>query len=125
MLAEDPRRRYRRLFSTRASANMLAGRCGLSGIFGEPGAGAHRVRIGGLAAVDVLATMGLSFLITRYALGRGKKGPGAYALVFIVVMLVAVLIHEAFCVNTRLNAAVFNRAWPGPHPCGPHGIHHS
>jgi hypothetical protein len=97
----------------------MAGTCGLAGIFGKPGVGAHRVRIGGLAAVDVLATAGLSILVTRYALGWGKKGPGAYALVFIVIMLAAVLAHEAFCVNTRLNAAIFNRPWPGPYPCGP------
>jgi hypothetical protein len=95
----------------------MSGLCKYSNVFGEPGEGNHKYRVGGLAAVDLLATGGLTFLITRFALGR--KDLLAYALVFIILVLAAILIHEAFCVNTRLNAALFGRAWPGPHTRAP------
>jgi hypothetical protein len=88
----------------------MAGLCKYSGAFGAPGKGAHKYRVGGLAAADLFATGGAAFLITRYAFGQ--KGLWAHVFVFIVLALVAVASHEAFCVNTRLNAALFGRAWP-------------
>ena len=92
----------------------MTGLCRYSNLFGEPGQGAHSVRVGGLAAVDLLATGGAAFLIARFALGRADWL--TCVLVFLVLMLAAILTHEAFCVNTRLNAAIFGRAWPGPIP---------
>jgi hypothetical protein len=97
----------------------MPGLCKYSDVFGEPGKGAHKYRIGGLAAVDLLATGGVAFLITRFALGR--KDLLAYALVLIILVLAGVLLHEAFCVNTRIGAAIFGRDWPSPHPCLPVG----
>jgi len=88
--------------------------CDHSTLLGEPGKGSHAVRLGGIAAVDLVGTAGLTFLVTRYGLGRTDAQ--AYALVFVILLLVAILVHEAFCVNTRLNATLFGRGWPGPHP---------
>lgn len=89
----------------------MSGLCEYSDVFGAPGEGAHKYRVGGAAAADLLATGGLAYLLTRYALRRTDAL--AYALVFIVLILAGILAHEAFCVNTRLNAAIFGRPWPG------------
>jgi hypothetical protein len=90
----------------------MSGLCKYSNALGEPGKGAHSLRVGGLAVVDLLGTAALTFLITRYALHRSEVW--MFVLVFVLLILVAVLIHEAFCVNTRLNAVLFERDWPGP-----------
>ena len=81
--------------------------CDYANVFGEPGTGAHKYRIGGFAAVDLLATAAGAFLLTRFALGR--KDPLAYALVFIILILAGILVHSAFCVDTRLNVAILGR----------------
>jgi hypothetical protein len=87
----------------------MSGLCRYSGVFGEPGSGAHSYRLGGLAAVDLLATGGVSFLLTRYALGWSSCA--GYLLVFVLLILVAIVVHEMFCVNTRLNSVIFDRPW--------------
>jgi hypothetical protein len=91
----------------------MAGLCKYSNALGEPDKGVHALRIGGLAAVDLLLTAGLAYLVSRHALGC--HGVLAFLLVFVMLILVAVALHEAFCVNTRLNALIFGRAWPGPY----------
>lgn len=78
--------------------------CQYSGALGEPGEGVHRPRVGGLAAVDLLITAGASFAISR-------AGGWPVLVVFIILMVLAVVAHEVFCVNTRLNAALFGREY--------------
>lgn len=90
----------------------MSGLCQYANMFGAPGEGAHSVRVGGLAIVDLLLTAGLAGAITYYGLGRTDIL--AFLLVFILVMAIAVGTHEAFCVNTQLNAWIFGRPWPGP-----------
>lgn len=90
----------------------MPGLCKYANAFGRPGEGVHAPRVGGLAAADLLATAAAAYLGARYGLGRVNAV--IFVLVFLVLILSAVLVHEAFCVNTRLNAAVFGRAWPGP-----------
>jgi hypothetical protein len=86
--------------------------CAYSGIFGEPNEGAHRWRLGGLAAVDVLGTAGVAVLIAMAARRRRDSGIAiAAALIFIILILAGIVAHEAFCVNTRLNAIIFRRPW--------------
>lgn len=89
----------------------MSGLCKYANVFGAPNTGSHTYRIGGLAAVDLLATGGLAFLIARY--GVGKSDLQTVLIVFIILILIAIPMHEAFCVNTRLNAAIFGRKWPG------------
>ena len=97
----------------------MSGLCKYSNAFGAPGTKSHRHRIGpygGLAVVDLLATGGLTALLAYLANGRKTILSLEYAftfvLVFVILMLVAVFVHEAFCVKTRLNAALFCRPWP-------------
>jgi len=73
-------------------------------MFGEPNKGVHSVRVFGMAAVDIVATVGLAGLIS-YATNIN------FAVMFIILMIIAVLLHETFCVDTRLNAAIFGRPW--------------
>ena len=81
-------------------------------MFGRPAEGAHRHRIGGLAAVDLIATAGAAVLLTRFALGQKNMVTGM--LVFLVLIVLGILAHEAFCVDTRFNAFMFGRPWrPG------------
>ena len=89
----------------------MSGPCKYSNSLGEPGKGAHAARLGGLAIVDILATGGLALLISRYGFGRANLA--VFMIVFIILIIVAVAVHELFCVNTRLNAALFGRQWPG------------
>jgi hypothetical protein len=83
--------------------------CKHSDIFGRPTEGAHRHRVGGLAAVDLLMTGAAAFLFTRFALGG--KDMVVYLLVFLILIVAGVLAHEAFCVDTRFNAFLFRRPW--------------
>jgi len=87
--------------------------CAYSGIFGEPNEGAHRWRLGGLAAVDVLGTAGVAVLIAMAVRRRRDSiaAARAAALIFIILILAGIVAHEAFCVNTRLNATIFRRPW--------------
>jgi len=85
--------------------------CKHSDMFGRPAEGAHRHRIGGLAAVDLIATAGAAVLFTRLALGQKDIETGL--LVFLVFIILGILAHEAFCVDTRFNAFIFGRPW-GP-----------
>jgi hypothetical protein len=85
--------------------------CRFSDALGEPNKGVHAPRIAGLAAFDLLGTAGLAFLISRYGF-RDSPFVLAFVLTFIVLILAAILLHESFCVNTRLNALIFGREWP-------------
>lgn len=79
--------------------------CDYRDIFGKPNTGAHSLRIGGLAAVDLLATGGAAYLVSRYALGRTDYQ--ALIAVFIVLIIIAIFMHRAFCVDTALNVRLF------------------
>ena len=90
----------------------MSGLCQYSHALGTPGQGAHSWRVGGIAALDVLLTGGLAVVITKYAVTTPTLG--AYLLVFALLVVIAVGVHEAFCVRTRFNAWLFGRPWPDP-----------
>lgn len=79
--------------------------CPFRDLFGKPGEGAHRTRIFGLALVDLLATVGLSALICRVLKVNFLSQEGL--LVFMILMLLSLLLHKLFCVETTLTKAVF------------------
>lgn len=90
----------------------MAGLCKYSNSLGTPGEGAHALRAGGLAIVDILLTAGLAAVIARYNLRRVTLR--SFLGIFALLIVLAVAVHEAFCVRTRLNAWVFGRPWPDP-----------
>lgn len=83
--------------------------CKHAEILGEPLKGLHSVRFPpgpqGFAVVDIILTAGAAYLLSR-------AFHWSFVLVFLILIVVAVGAHELFCVPTRLNALIFNRAWP-------------
>ena len=65
-------------------------------IFGLPGQGAHSHRIFGLATVDILGTVVIIFLLSRYLNASLLKTT-------VGVVLFTIFIHMIFGVDTKLN----------------------
>jgi hypothetical protein len=84
--------------------------CQYKNALGKPDEGIHSWRVGGFAAADVLLTGGLALLVSKGLLKSSNIA--VFMLVFITLVLIAVLIHEEFCVNTKLNSLIFNRPFP-------------
>jgi len=78
--------------------------CGLKNVLGEPGKGAHALRIPllDIALVDTLLTVVAAFAVSRL-FGT------SFLLTFIVLLVVAVAVHRALCVDTRLNKLIFDK----------------
>lgn len=69
--------------------------CAYSDIFGKPGQGAHSYRLFNIAVVDVVLTFALAMFFQRPIQ------------VFVLLMLLSIIIHKAFCVPTTLTKLVF------------------
>jgi len=76
--------------------------CAYRDVFGKPGTGAHASRLFGLAAVDLLGTIGIAWLI---ALATGWNA----VVVALALVAVSVPIHRLFCVDTVLTGMVYGR----------------
>lgn len=83
--------------------------CRYASMFGEPGEGAHAYRVGGLAAVDVVAT-GLAAALLAWV-GPGL-GLGAWLLLFALLVVLGIAAHELACVDTALNRWLFGAPTP-------------
>ena len=80
----------------------MSGLCKYKDALGKPGEGTHAWRIGGLAGTDLLLTAGAAFLLSRATFK--SYGPFiSFLIVFIILMVIAVALHCAFCVDTALN----------------------
>lgn len=79
--------------------------CQYKDIFGKEGQGIHSIRIpipgikGGIALVDTLLTFLVAYMIGRY---YHMKPFNIFSL-FIVLMILSIVIHKAFCVDTALS----------------------
>lgn len=74
--------------------------CAYRSIFGDPGAGAHRHRVFGLAAVDVAGTLALAWTVRR-ASGL------SFAVALAAVWALGIALHRLFCVRTTVDALLF------------------
>ena len=74
--------------------------CRYKDIFGHPKEGAHAYRIFDIAVVDVAATVFVAFLIAHF-----------FGFVFwkslVVLFLIGIISHRAFCVRTTVDKLVF------------------
>jgi len=70
-------------------------------IFGKPGEGAHAIRVGGIAVVDVAVTVAAAALIA-YATSQ------SFAIVIVLLLLLGIVAHEAFGVRTAVNTWLFH-----------------
>ena len=74
--------------------------CKYKNIFGEPKHGIHSYRIFNIAIIDIGLTTYVSYLIAKH-----------YSInviyVFLIVMLISLIMHKLFCVDTTLTKFVF------------------
>lgn len=71
-----------------------------SNIFGEPKTGFHSYRIADVAVGDLIGTAAISGLVS-YSLNY------SFFLVFLISMILAIVFHRLFCVNTTINKIIF------------------
>lgn len=69
-------------------------------IFGAPGTGVHSHRTLGMATVDLFATVGAAGLVSWYF-------DYSFLYVLIVLLVIGIIVHYLFGVNTALNVAIF------------------
>jgi fatty-acid desaturase len=69
-------------------------------IFGKEGEGAHSIRFLNLAIVDVIFTIIGALLISYFIKVN-------IFIIFIILMLIAIILHRLFCVNTTINKMIF------------------
>jgi hypothetical protein len=86
---------------------MAEGLCKYKDALGKPGEGAHALRAGGLAAVDVLATVGAAGAVAWWF-------DLNFAVVLLILIILSAFVHRAFCVDTPLTSALL-----GPRQAGP------
>ena len=72
--------------------------CKYADIFGKSGQGVH-THIAGVAIVDVLATLLVAYAIAHYYHFKTWK-------VFMILILLSVIVHMLFCVDTTLTKLV-------------------
>ena len=75
--------------------------CQYKDIFGKPNEGIHSYRFAGMAAVDLVMTLVGSYFAAEYF-------EYSFPLVFLIVMVVGLVFHYAFCVETTLTKKIFN-----------------
>lgn len=76
--------------------------CRYKDIFGKPNEGAHRFRIGPFAAVDLLGTIAIAFLLC-YLLSYSSSDSAnwqQFALILTALFLLGESLHVLFCVST-------------------------
>ena len=74
--------------------------CQYKNIFGEPKTGAHSYRLFNIAVIDLGLTILIAYLISKYY-------DISIVYVFIILMLLGLILHRLFCVNTTLTKLVF------------------
>ncbi len=76
--------------------------CKYSDIIGKPKEGIHSYRIFDISIVDVAVTI-LFIIFLYYLLNK----PLMY--IFTVVILIGIIVHKLFCVNSTINMLVFGK----------------
>lgn len=74
--------------------------CQYKHVFGKEGNGVHSVRVFDIAVIDVFFTM-----LAAWWLSNQLKV--SFIIVMMVLMVIAVIVHRLFCVNTTINKAIF------------------
>ena len=74
--------------------------CQYKNLLGKPGKGTHAARIAGFALNDLLATVALAWVVSKYMKWGLVKA-------FIVSFGVATLLHWLFCVDTAFMKLLF------------------
>lgn len=74
--------------------------CQYKDALGKPREGAHSIRFFNIAIFDVLLTLLVSYIVARYTHRN-------FLYVTVIIMLLGMILHLLFCVNTTLTKALF------------------
>lgn len=74
--------------------------CKYRHIFGVEKEGVHSLRLLNIAVVDMVLTIILAFVLALYF-------RQSFLLIFVLLMVIATLLHWAFCVETTITKVVF------------------
>ncbi len=75
--------------------------CKYKDIFGKPNQGLHKYRIFNIAIIDLVFTIIVAYFIsTQFKISFSKT--------FIILMIIAIIIHKLFGVETTINKFIFN-----------------
>ena len=75
--------------------------CEYKDALGKPGEGIHSWRVPpGLAGFDLLLTAGAALLLSHTLLSGTVV---SFLIALVILIVIAVIVHRAFCVNTALN----------------------
>ena len=77
--------------------------CKFKDMFGKPNEGLHKYRFLGIAIIDFVLTIIIALLLTWLFGWRWQK----FIFIFIALMVLAILLHKLFCVDTALNRDIF------------------
>lgn len=80
--------------------------CQYKNVFGKPNNGLHSYRVAGFAIIDIVLTLLVAILICYM---RSLNSIKSVLIYFIYLMLIAVILHRIFCVNTTLNLMLFGK----------------
>uniref|UniRef100_A0A6C0DVG7 RDD domain-containing protein n=1 Tax=viral metagenome TaxID=1070528 RepID=A0A6C0DVG7_9ZZZZ len=75
--------------------------CKYRDIFGKVGTGVHSFRFLNIAIVDTLLTLAAAYVINSYLQSN-------LLVIFFILMLLSIVIHKAFCVETTLTKMFFS-----------------
>jgi|Laugresu1bdmlbsd_1035121.scaffolds.fasta_scaffold29303_2 hypothetical protein len=79
-----------------------------SDIFGKPNEGAHKERFLGIASIDLFGTILISVIISVFLYLLTKKNAmNIFLGTFGILILLAIILHRLFCVNTTINKLIF------------------
>lgn len=74
--------------------------CKYQNMFGKPGEGAHSYRIFNIAIVDVIATLLVAYIISKYTQYK-------FIHVAITLFIIGIIAHRLFCVRTTVDKLLF------------------
>jgi hypothetical protein len=79
------------------------GLCKYRNALGVPGTGAHSIRLGGIAIVDVVLTIVGAYIIAHFA-------RTSFAWTAAGLFLLGIILHRLFCVRTTIDKLLFPNA---------------
>ena len=74
--------------------------CRYKNIFGEPGKGAHSIRVFNIAVVDVVATVILAYIVH-------KLFNVNFVVTLIICFILGIISHHLFCVRSTIDKLIF------------------
>lgn len=82
--------------------------CKYSDIFGKPMEGLHQYRIFNFAIVDIVLTLLVAKFVQIICNNYFNKKIN-YWIYLLILLILAIILHRIFCVNTTLNILLFGR----------------